>query len=135
MVNPDRSAHDAYTARHGEVDGDTRARFHQVADLLELQPPLRTAFIATCLKAAQLHAADCALVDHELRSGQSWPAEDRETRDEIQARQWEAFFTQLRAAAEEGRDPEIVDAPEEPAPPFRVRYRPVASISRPPEAE
>jgi hypothetical protein len=134
MVHPDRIAHAAYERRHREVDAETRERFAEVADILRLEPPLRSAFIATCLKAAHFHAADCALVDHELRSGRSWPAEDKLSRDSIQSRQWEGFVDQLRATLQSRTPaPEGADTPAGETPRYQVRYRPISSISRPPD--
>lgn len=135
MVHPDRTAHAAYERRHREVDADTRERFAEVADVLGLEASLRSAFVATALKAAQFHAADCALADHELRSGRSWPAEDKLSREGIQARQWEAFVDQLRATVGSRA---AVDTPEpgsEPDRRYQVRYRPISSISRDPGSD
>jgi hypothetical protein len=134
MVHPDRTAHDAYERRHREVDAAARARFAEVADVLGLEASLRSAFIATSLKAAQFLAAEYALADHELRTGRSWPAEDKLSHEGIQARQWEAFLDQLRATVgSTGPGDESESAPGE-ARRYQVRYRPISSISRDPES-
>jgi primosomal protein N'' len=132
MVHPDRTAHDAYERRHREVDSDTRERLAEVADVLGLEASLRSAFIATCLKAAQFHAADYALVDHELRSGRSWPGEDRLAHEGIQARQWEAFMDQLRATITPRTSAESAEPASGETGRYQVRYRPISSISRKP---
>ena len=138
MTAPDRAAHRTYEERHREIDAETRARFRQLAELLELPTELRPPFIAAGLRAAHFHAADSALAEHELRSGHSWPAEDKQTREELQSSQWEHVLNALREARPERKEAGG-DRKEAPTPAAenkgrkRGGYRPISSISRPPE--
>jgi hypothetical protein len=136
MTAPDRSAHRTYEERHREIDAETRARFRELAEILHIAPETRPAFIAAGLRAAHFHAADGALAEHELRSGHSWPAEDKQAREELQSRQWNAALSALREMV----PPVAPQAAKEEAPPpgetsrrRRGGYRPISSISKTPE--
>jgi hypothetical protein len=135
MTAPDRSAHRTYEERHREIDAETRARFRELADILRIDPGIRPAFIAAGLRAAHFHAADCALAEHELRSGHSWPAEDKQAREELQSRQWNTSLSALRETVPPVAAPaaqEEAPPPGETSRPRRGGYRPISSISRPP---
>jgi len=134
MTAPDRAAHRNYEERHREIDAETRARFRQLAELLDLPPAIRPAFIAAGLRASHLHAADSALAEHELRSGHSWPTEDHQAREELQAGQWAAELNALREAVPEPPEPAGgAPAAGEDRPRRRGGYRPISTISRPVE--
>lgn len=137
MTGPDRAAHRTYEARHKEIEAETRGRLKELANALGLDGDVRSRFMTAGLRVARFHAADSALAEHELRSGHSWPAEDKQARDELQASQWETVVDALREAVAEAAGREDVVAEEEPGGErprrFEVRYQPISTISRPQE--
>ncbi|HUH12449.1 MAG TPA: hypothetical protein VMK65_05045 [Longimicrobiales bacterium] len=134
MPLPDRSAHDRFEQRHRDMDARLRRRLEEIADSLELHPPLRRPFLLACESAAHFHSADCALATFELRSARSEPAEDELRREAIQEREWAAIVAELKnVAREERRAAESEARPESPGQGFQVRYRPMSSIRRPAE--
>ncbi|NIP83317.1 MAG: hypothetical protein GWM90_30465 [Gemmatimonadetes bacterium] len=142
MSRPDRAAHHAYEKRHREVDVRLRRRVTEIADAMDLAPSVRQAFLVACERAAHLHTADCALVDHEYRTGRSLPAEDEAAREAIQEREWVASMTRLNEALAEAREAEAAAAAEaagapaeEPERRYQVHYQPLASLTRRPDEE
>jgi hypothetical protein len=133
MSRLDRSAHRAYEERHREVDAEARRRFGEVAEALRLPPPARQTFVLACMQATHFHTADCTLVDHQFRSGRSWPAEAEAERATIQERQWATSLGELRSAVPAHRAAEPEAAGEETAPTRTSHYRPLASLTRQPE--
>ena len=135
MTGPDRAAHRSYEARHQEIEAETRSRLKELAAALGLDGDVSRRFVTAGVRVARFHAADCALAEHELRSGHSWPAEDKQTRDELQSTQWDAALTGVRdAVAEAATSPEAAaEEPETAGEPrrFKVRYQPISTISRP----
>lgn len=133
MPRPDRSAHRVFEARHREVDARLHRRFDEIADTLDLRPPLRTLFLSACERAAHLHSADCALANYEFRSGRSATAEDEIRREGFQEQEWSSSLTTLRRAADEARQAAEAEKAGESSAyrPYKVRYRPLASISKP----
>lgn len=132
MTRPDREAHRLLEERHREVDRRLRRRITEVAQLLDVHPAARQAFVTACARAAHLHSADCALVDHEFRSGRSSPAEDEATREAVAEREWDQSLGQLRTALERAREAALAEEPpEEPDRHYEVRYRPISGLTRP----
>ena len=136
MTRPDREAHRVLEERHREVDGRLRRRIAEMAEVLQLSPAERQAFLLAGERAAHLHTADCALVDHEFRSGRSSPAEDEATREAIAEREWDASLGRLRTAVAAARAAaEAEAAPEEEDRHYRVRYRPISRLTRQPSTD
>lgn len=132
MPRPDRSAHHLFEGCHREVDARLHRRLTEIAEALDLAPPLRLTFLAACERAAHLHSADCARVNYEFRSGRGASAEDELRREALHEEQWLESLGVLRdAATKERKAAEAEAMAKAPAPRFRVKYQPLASITKP----
>lgn len=134
MSRLDRAEHRAYEDRHREVDAEARRRFGEIAGALRLPQPARQTFVLACMQATHFHTADCALVDHQFRSGRSWPAEAEAERAAIQERQWASTLDGFRGALADTRESGEAEVAEGERGSARTsRYRPLASLTRQPD--
>jgi hypothetical protein len=71
-------------------------------------------------------------VNYEFRSGRGASAEDELRREALHEEQWLASLGELRSAATRERKAAEAEARAgTPAPRYRVKYRPLASITKP----
>lgn len=133
MSRLDREAHRLLEQRHRDIDARFRRRVEEIASALDLSPLLRPRFVLACDEAARLRTADCALADHEFRSGRSSPVEDEIARDAAAEERWRAALAILAAAAPRtaraGEGGKVGEGTKETA--YSLRYRPLARITRP----
>jgi hypothetical protein len=94
----DRRREEVWRLQTGDVIRTASDRFHQIAQLLQLDSKATAAFVSAAMEATRQYQTGYMFANYEKRTGHPYPDEGHDNEENVWAANWVAALEWLRDA-------------------------------------